>query len=130
VLSVFFPSWHGRRFSLSSAGDSVLGICFGSGLIFWIATFGEMAFKREAVGDGDVKLMGMVGAFIGYKGSVFAIFGGCFIATVVAVPIMIVLKIFDGKNFKIPREVPFAPFIAVGGIAYVLFGRNFLEMLL
>jgi leader peptidase (prepilin peptidase)/N-methyltransferase len=129
AFSAFFPGWQGREFPATSTVDSLLGMCFGSGLMFWIATFGELAFGREAVGCGDVKLMGMVGAFIGCKGSVFAVFGGCFMATVIALPIALLLKAFRWKNFKIPREVPFAPFVAVGSIAYMLFGQALLGAL-
>jgi leader peptidase (prepilin peptidase)/N-methyltransferase len=129
VLSIIFPSWQGEKLSLQAASDSVIGVCFGSGLALWIAMLGEMVFKREAIGGGDLKLMGMVGSFIGCKGSAFAIFGGCFIATAVAVPVILIFKLCARRKIKIPREVPFAPFIAVGGIAYVLFGHRFLAML-
>jgi leader peptidase (prepilin peptidase)/N-methyltransferase len=130
AISVFFPEWHTEQLSVSAAIDSLTGMCFGSGLMLWIAVLGEVAFKREAVGFGDIKLMGMVGAFVGCKGSVFAIFGGCLIAMVVAIPVISCLRVFSRKNLKIPREVPFAPFIAVGSVAYVLFGQKLFDLLL
>jgi leader peptidase (prepilin peptidase)/N-methyltransferase len=130
LLSIIPPDLHWERLRFSPIIDSLIGACFGSGLMYWIATLGEMAFKREAVGGGDVKLMGMIGSFIGSEGSVFAIFGGSFITTIISLPAALVLKIILREKFKIPREVPFAPFIAIGAIAYVLFGKEIIAMLL
>jgi leader peptidase (prepilin peptidase)/N-methyltransferase len=129
ILPLLSPSWHGEQSAPMALFDSLCGMCFGSGLMFWIAAFGEMAFKREAIGGGDVKLMGMVGAFIGWKGCLFAVFGGCLLSSMAVLPLLFAWKILHWKDFKLPSEIPFVPFLAVGGIAYVLLGQNLLNLL-
>jgi leader peptidase (prepilin peptidase)/N-methyltransferase len=54
----------------------VLGLFVGSALVLWIALFAEALLRREAMGFGDVKYLGALGAFVGWKGAVFAMFGG------------------------------------------------------
>jgi leader peptidase (prepilin peptidase)/N-methyltransferase len=129
LFSVFFPSWYGEEFCYESLIRSLIGACFGSGLMIWIATFGEMAFKKDAVGFGDVKLMGMIGAFLQWEGCVFAVFGGCVICAIVLFPIVILLKILKGKNFKVAAEIPFAPFLVIGSICYIAYGRDLTKIL-
>jgi leader peptidase (prepilin peptidase)/N-methyltransferase len=55
-LRFFLPlSWY----------DSLLGILAGGGIILVVGYVGKWVFKKEAMGDGDVKLMAMIGAFLG-----------------------------------------------------------------
>jgi leader peptidase (prepilin peptidase)/N-methyltransferase len=124
VASWLVPGWQGEQFRFESMLKGVFGMCFGSGLIFWIAVLGEMAFRREAIGTGDIKVIGMIGAFIGWKGCLWAIFGGCLLSATILLPVLLGAKIIKKEKFKLPREVPFIPFLAVGSIAYVLFPQT------
>jgi leader peptidase (prepilin peptidase)/N-methyltransferase len=100
---------------------SFIGACFGSGLMLWIAVLSEIIFKREAVGFGDVKLMGLIGAFAGVDGSMFSIFGGCLIGSVILVPLLLIKNFSKNKRILKSREIPFAPFLVVGSISYMIF---------
>jgi len=60
---------------------SVQGLLIGSGLLLWIALVAEVFLKKEAMGFGDVKFVGLIGAFCGWQGAVFAIFGGAILGT-------------------------------------------------
>jgi len=71
-----FPLAHFRSLASSAAG-----LFIGSGLLLWIALVAEVFLKKEAMGFGDVKFVGMIGAFCGWHGAVFAIFGGAIIGT-------------------------------------------------
>jgi leader peptidase (prepilin peptidase)/N-methyltransferase len=87
VLSCALPALHGRQdefFVIASARsgtDSVIGLLVGSGLVLWIALLAEAVLKKEAMGFGDVKFVGAIGAFTGWQGAVFAVFGGAVIGT-------------------------------------------------
>jgi len=87
VLSFALPALHGRQnelfviASVRSGFDGVTGLFVGSGLILWIALLAEAVLKKEAMGFGDVKFVGAIGAFIGWQGAVFAVFGGAVIGT-------------------------------------------------
>ena len=87
LLSTIMPALHGRQNDLfvignfHSATDSVTGLLVGSGLVLWIALVAEAVLKKEAMGFGDVKFVGAIGAFTGWQGAVFAVFGGAVIGT-------------------------------------------------
>src|SRR5512146_598871 len=87
LLSVLLPSLHGRQHelfvvaSLRSGVDSAVGLLVGSGLVLWIALVAETVLKKEAMGFGDVKFVGAIGAFTGWQGAVAAVFGGAVIGT-------------------------------------------------
>ena len=67
---------------MRSGVDSIGGLLMGSGLVLWIALLAEAVLKKEAMGFGDVKFVGAIGAFVGWPGAVFAVFGGAIIGTV------------------------------------------------
>ena len=87
LLSVVLPSLHGRAHelmiiaSLRSGLDSIVGLLVGSGIVLWIALVAETVLKKEAMGFGDVKFVGAIGAFTGWQGAVAAVFGGAVIGT-------------------------------------------------
>ncbi|MDR2435764.1 MAG: prepilin peptidase, partial [Puniceicoccales bacterium] len=116
VISAIFPEIHGTSNVFIAAERSVSGLLFGSGALFWIGALGEQIFKKDAIGLGDVKLVGAIGTFCGIGGSMCAIFGGS------AVGLLVVIPIFIGKyiasHTKPTSIVPFAPFLSAGVILF------------
>ena len=97
--------------------NAFLGILAGGGII-WITGFlGALAFKKEAMGGGDVKLMAMIGAFLGWK----MVFLTIFFASVTGALIGILFKIFTGKEY-----IPFGPFLSIGALLALFFGPRLL----
>ncbi len=88
LISLALPALHGQAHdfyaiaSLRAGLDAVLGLLVGSGLVLWIALVAEAVLKKEAMGFGDVKYLGALGAFVGWQGAVFAMFGGAIIGCV------------------------------------------------
>jgi leader peptidase (prepilin peptidase)/N-methyltransferase len=84
-LSLLLPGLHDQAHemyflaSLRAGLDAVLGLFVGSALVLWIALIAEAVLKKEAMGFGDVKFLGALGAFVGWQGAVFAMFGGAII---------------------------------------------------
>jgi leader peptidase (prepilin peptidase)/N-methyltransferase len=82
LLSFVLPSLHGQTHDLfvvasaRSGREALLGLFVGSALVLWIALFAEAILKKEAMGFGDVKYLGALGTFVGWKGAVFGMFGG------------------------------------------------------
>jgi leader peptidase (prepilin peptidase)/N-methyltransferase len=82
MLSALLPAIHGQAHefypiaSLRAELAAVLGLFVGSGLVLWIALVAEAVLKKEAMGFGDVKFLGALGTFVGWKGAIFAMFGG------------------------------------------------------
>ncbi len=96
--------------------ESILGILIGGGSLFLVAWLYHLLTRKEGMGGGDIKLLAMMGAVIGWKGVFFTIFVASAIGTVAG--LLIILK--TRKTMKL--AVPFGPFLAIGGIAYILFG--------
>ncbi len=133
LLSFLVPELHGQRSglfaldSLRSGAESIEGLLLGSGLVLWIALFAGAALRKEAMGLGDVKFAGAIGAFCGWKGAVFALFGGAVIGTAwlaAALAWRSAFRTKDGASERAPlafgSRVPFGPMLAVAGALYFL----------
>lgn len=101
------------RDGLGGLLTSTVGAAFGFGLLYAIAWAGERVFREEAMGGGDIKMMAMVGAFVGWKGVLLTLFGGALLGTLVFIPL----------TLRKRRLVPFGVFLAAAGaITFVLGG--------
>jgi len=80
----------------------------------------QAVVPREAMGLGDVKFMGLVGAFLGWKGILFTLFSASIIGSVVAM-IMIIIK-----RREWAARLPFGPYLALGATLWVFCGPAFL----
>jgi len=96
--------------------NSLIGMLVGGGSLFIVATVYEWLFKREGMGGGDVKLLAMIGAFLGWKAVILTILFSSFIGSIVGI-IVISIK---GKDFK--YAIPFGPFLAGGAAISLFFG--------
>ena len=97
--------------------DSLIGILIGGGSLFLVATLYQWLFKREGMGGGDIKLLAMIGAFLGWKAVILTILLSSLIGSITGITIM-VLK---GKDFK--YAIPFGPFLSLGAVI-ALFYEN------
>jgi leader peptidase (prepilin peptidase)/N-methyltransferase len=102
--------------SLTPVG-SLIGILVGGGLLWVIAIVGTKIFGEDAMGGGDVKLMAMIGAFVGWQGTLLTLFIGAILATIVFVPI----------NMRSKKLVPFGIFLAIGGAVTFVWGDALLD---
>lgn len=85
---------------MASGLSSVIGAAVGAGVVYWLRLLGEIVFRREAMGEGDVILIGCIGAFCGWQGALFAIFGGSVMGAVIMLPVVLISSLFakDGKS--------------------------------
>jgi leader peptidase (prepilin peptidase)/N-methyltransferase len=95
-------------------------------MIYWIATIGEIILKKPAMGEGDVKFLAAIGAFTGWQGALFALFGGAFIGTIIILPYLLMQQLTKPKEPKL-QELPFGPFLALGAVVYFLWLNNFVD---
>lgn len=142
TLSLLVPALHGQAGdlwivdSLRAGTASVQGMLIGSGLVLWIALVAEAVLKKEAMGFGDVKFVGAIGAFCGWQGAVFAMFGGAIVGTLWFAVALLWQK-FSGRPAPVAPKaetpegeaaplgfgvhVPFGPMLAIAGALYFLF---------
>jgi leader peptidase (prepilin peptidase)/N-methyltransferase len=97
---------------------SLLGLLAGGGSLWLIAWTYSLITRKEGMGGGDIKLLGMVGTFIGWKGVVFTIF----VASVAGTCVGMIFMLIKGKNLKF--AIPFGPFLSIGAMSYLFFGEK------
>ncbi|HYP17285.1 MAG TPA: prepilin peptidase [Opitutus sp.] len=144
ALSVFVPALHDQQSgvhlldSLRAGVASLQGLLIGSALVLWIALLAEAVLKKEAMGFGDVKFLGAIGAFCGWHGAAFAIFGGAVVGTVWFALALAWQKLTGRPAPAAPKaetpegeaaplgfgmHVPFGPMLAIAAALYFLWLR-------
>ncbi len=131
-FSFFFPVLHGFSLEpvlaerIAALFTGVTGLLISSSLLYWVGALGERLMNKEALGQGDVKLLGLVGVFCGWEGGLFVIFGGALLGTALLLPIMLWDSLSkkktdqDGNEFGWGVEVPFGPFLGAASLLYFL----------
>lgn len=149
-LAFLLPSLHDRESylplvaSLQSGILAIVGGLIGSALILWIGILGSIALQKEAMGFGDVKFIAAIGAFTGWQGAVFSIFGGALIG-ILGILLWKIVCLFRSKpedqsedkpqsqekeenaNDDTGEDLPeagmisFGPMLAAGALVYFLF---------
>jgi leader peptidase (prepilin peptidase)/N-methyltransferase len=96
--------------------DSLLGIIAGGGSLYLVALGYHLITGQEGMGGGDIKLLAMIGAVVGWQGIVFTIFAGSFIGCAIGLSLMIKTR----KGMKL--AIPFGPFLSIGAVLYLFYG--------
>lgn len=97
---------------------SLSGLVFGFGLLMFIRTVGTKAFKREAMGMGDVFLMGAVGALFGPIAVVFTLIVSSVLGSVAGLTLVALAKTKFGRFL----EIPYGPYICAACLVWMFFG--------
>lgn len=98
--------------------DSLTGVLLGGGSLFLVATVYQWLFKREGMGGGDVKLLAMIGAFLGWKSVILTILLGSLVGSLIGMMVMVM----KGKDFK--YAIPFGPFLSLGAVISLFYGEK------
>jgi leader peptidase (prepilin peptidase)/N-methyltransferase len=117
------PIFFAASFALSDITlvESILGILIGGGSLWIVAQLYYVLTRKEGMGGGDIKLLAMMGAIIGWKGVLFTIFLASAIGTVVGMLVMV------KSRTSMKLKVPFGPFLAIGAIAYIFWGPQLID---
>lgn len=100
--------------------DAGLGVLFGGGSFYLVALIYYLLTKREGMGGGDIKLLAMIGAFLGWQSLPFVVFGSSLLGTVAGVWAMLEQR-KGGKTV-----IPYGPFLAMAALLYLFFRREIL----
>ena len=101
--------------------ESLLGVLIGGGVLLLIAWGYELLTKREGMGGGDIKLLAMLGAFLGWKAVLPVVFLASLLGTLVGVPLLFLQK--SGTRLAIP----FGPFLATAAFIYLFWGKRLID---
>jgi leader peptidase (prepilin peptidase)/N-methyltransferase len=100
--------------------DAVLGALAGGGVLLAIA-FGYQAIRgQEGMGGGDIKLLAMIGAFLGWR----SVFVTLMVASLIGSLIGIGVMLYQRADTKL--AIPFGPFLAGGALVSLFFGDRIL----
>jgi leader peptidase (prepilin peptidase) / N-methyltransferase len=122
--------------------EGVLGAAFGSFLLWGLATGYKLVRKREGMGMGDVKMMAMVGAFVGLRGTFWTILLGSLLGSVIGVSVVVALYLMGWQRKLAERgsrrglgtvralrwaiasqyQLPLGTFLGIGALAIVYIG--------
>ncbi len=157
VVSVSLPELHVKNGvfgffpdMVRSGAVSMLGILLGSAIVLWILVLGEWLLKKPVMGEGDIFFAGCIGAFCGWQGALFCVFGGSLIGMCILLPLMLMERLFKVRLMKtetaeslknesdesgdkadvpigIGVAVPFGPWMALGALVYFLGTRDFVD---
>ena len=104
--------------------EALLGLVLGGGSLYLIAGLYELATKREGMGGGDIKLLAMMGAFLGWKSLLFILLVSSLAGAVVGISVM------WAKGGDMKYAVPFGPFLSIAATAYLFVGDYAVNLLL
>lgn len=107
--------------SALSLTDSLVGVALGGGMLYVVAVGYHALTGREGMGGGDIKLLAMIGAFVGWRGVLVTLVLGSFSGAVVGLTLIAT----RGGGARLP--IPFGPFLAVGALCAVFFGDELIH---
>ena len=102
--------------------QSALGILLGGGLLYAIALTYYLIAKRDGMGGGDIKLLAMIGAFLGWQSLLFVVFFSSLTGSIIGILAMIKQK-KGGRT-----RIPFGPFLATSALAWLFFKPQILNL--
>lgn len=120
VLGVVFHAVQsvGCSFDYSIVLFSFCGLAFGFGLLWLVRALGSKAFRREAMGMGDVFLMGAVGALFGPVAVLVTLILSSLFGSVVGLSMVALAKTKFGRFV----EIPYGPYICLGCLVWMFWG--------
>lgn len=127
---VYFVLWlglsanvFGYKLMAVTLPDAVLGAVVGYLILWTVATIAKLVMKRDAMGNGDFKLLAALGAFIGVKGVVFTFFVAPFIG-------IFTWLLFLAIKRENSSTIPYGPSLIVAAFVYIFFGQKIITMIL
>ena len=101
--------------------DSLLGVLLGGGTLWAVAAGYEWLRGQEGMGGGDIKLLAMIGAFLGWRAVLITLIVGSLAGSIIG-----------GLRFLIQRSqagvpIPFGPFLAIGALIALFAGQQLID---
>ncbi|NLI83092.1 MAG: prepilin peptidase [Deltaproteobacteria bacterium] len=101
--------------------DSLVGVLLGGGFLYAIAVAYHFLRRQEGMGGGDIKLLAMIGAFLGAAGVLFTVMVASVAGALAGIAVM------KRRRTGLTAMVPFGPFLSLGAVCYLLWGQDFIH---
>ena len=118
VFSPLVPRLHEQYTAWAGLREAVIGWAVGAGLLLLVSVVGRLIFRKDAMGLGDVKLLGGLGALLGWQAVLFIIMVASFLGSFIG----IYLIIRRGRRWR--SRIPFGPYLAGAAILWIFGGRE------
>lgn len=122
ICSAAFPVLHEQESVWGSVRQSLIGLAAGSGSLYAVGVIGKLLFRKDAMGLGDVKLLGGMGAFFGWPAVVFIVMVSSLAGSAVGM-----FFILSGKR-EWQSRIPFGPYLALAAVIWMLGGYAWWDM--
>lgn len=120
VTVLAFPLQMGTLDRWEALSQSLFGALVGGGSLWLVGWVAKIFLKKEAMGLGDVKLMGMVGSLLGWKAALCSIMIASIIGSIVGFMLVIMRKV------RLESRIAFGPFLAIGSFIFMMWGDEIL----
>ena len=131
LLGMAVPEGTGLR--VTSVFDALIGIVLGGGILYTLDLITLFILKKPGMGFGDVKLLAMLGAILGWKGVLGTLMLACILGSAVGVGLILAGKLRKGEapSDEAPlgeeepvqgHYLPFGPYLALAGLIYLFIG--------
>lgn len=101
--------------------NALLGVAVGGGILWALAWASPYLFGKEGMGGGDIKLLAMVGAFLGWKPALLTIMIGSLVGSVIGI------SLIAFRLMKRDEYIPFGPFLVLGALVSMFFAQPLLD---
>ncbi len=116
LFSALVPELHNEADGYGGFLSAFLGAAIGVGILWLVAVLGKLIFRKDAMGMGDVKLMGAIGAFLGWPSVLFTLMVSSFLGAAVGITLVL-----TGKK-AMQSRIPYGPYIALAALIWMLWG--------
>src|SRR5262249_8370391 len=101
--------------------NGLIGLLVGGGILWLLAWASPYLFGKEGMGGGDIKLLAMIGAFLGWKPALLTIMIGSLLGSIIGISLM------AARIIKRDEYIPFGPFLVVGAVLSMFFAQSLLS---
>jgi len=98
--------------------DRIIGALAGAGFLYLVLFYGSAFYGQDAMGEGDLNLIAMVGAFLGWKAVALTILLACLFGSAVGVTLIALRRL--GRR----QHIPFGPFLSLGAVVALFWGER------
>lgn len=116
VLSGVFPEMQGQSTALGGLAQAAIGAGLGWGILWAVAVAGKLVFRKDAMGFGDVKLLGAIGACLGWRAVLFTLILSSFMGSLAGI-----MMVLAGQK-QMQSRIPFGPYLALGALLWMFWG--------
>jgi leader peptidase (prepilin peptidase)/N-methyltransferase len=116
------PAWIGEHPHLHGLAVSLAGFVIGGGSVWVVRILGQLVLRQEAMGFGDVILMAMIGAFLGWQPVLIAFFiaPACAMVMLAGQILIGLVACCFGRQVPVDRMIPYGPYLSLGAVLTVL----------